>query len=235
MNKQLLVKIGNVAVWHFVGASTLFFKSGMNVDADGAPKAYGPNRIGLDNLGNAGHPGDWWALATDTGKHDGTPLIQGPDDPAPGFYISTTALGDHTLPYSDPKRYVDATVIPYIVLPGHKHGSPLSSKLKLGDFALVANGKSGRHSYAIYADVGPVHQIGEGSIALAQAIGIGSDPRKGNGAHDIVYVVFPGSGDGRPKSCAEIGQKGRSSFQAWGGFARLGQCFPEYSCTLPKS
>jgi hypothetical protein len=234
MNKQVLARIGHVEVWHFLGASTFFFKSGLSVDADGAPKAYGPNGTGLDELANAGHPGNWWALVTDTGNSSGTPLVQGPRDPAPGYYISTTSLENHSLSHSDPKRYVDASTVPYVVLPGHKHGSALSPKLKLGDLALVVNGNSGRYSYAIYADVGPPHQIGEGSIALAQALGVGCNPRTGNGARDIIYIVFPGSGNGHPKSVAEINTGGRTCFQNWGGFTRLGQCFPEHASKLPK-
>jgi hypothetical protein len=235
MEKQVLAKIGHVEVWHYPSASTFFFKSGLNVDADGSPRAYGPNGSGLDDLASAGHPGHWWALVTDTGKPSGTPLIQGPRDPAPGFYISTTSLENHSLPHRDPHRYVDASVVPYFVLPGHhKHGTVLSSKLKLGDMALVFNGQNGLYSYAIFADVGPVGQIGEGSIALAQAVGTGADPKRGNCARDIVYVVFPGSGNGHSKTANEIQAIGRSSFQAWGAFTRLGQCFPEYASKLPK-
>ena len=55
-------------------------------DADGDPRAYHPKGSppGLDYLANAGHPGNWWALATDNGKPNGRPIIQGPNDPAPG-------------------------------------------------------------------------------------------------------------------------------------------------------
>ena len=34
--------------------------AGMTVDGDGAPNCYSPNHaIGLDDLGNAGHEGNW--------------------------------------------------------------------------------------------------------------------------------------------------------------------------------
>jgi hypothetical protein len=235
MDKTVLATIGNVVVWHFAGASTFFFRSGLEIDADGSPNAYGPNGKGLDNLANAGRKGNWWALVTDSGKPTGNPVIQGPGDPAPGFYVSTTALADPSLrDERNPKKYVDAAVVPYIVLPGHHQGSHLSSKLRLGDVALVTDGKTGRFAYVIYADIGPQNQLGEGSIALAQALGVGSDPKRGNGARDIVYVVFPGSGNGRPKTPYEIQATGRLCFQAWGGFKRLAQCFPEYTSTFPK-
>ena len=48
--------------------SAFFYEAGMMIDADGAPEAYNPdNKSGLDYLGNAGTPGNWWALVTDTG------------------------------------------------------------------------------------------------------------------------------------------------------------------------
>src|ERR1700761_3886663 len=58
--------------------------SQVDIDADGAngqvspPPAYAPAGWGetLDNLGDAGHPGDWWALATDNGRPSGKPLEQ---------------------------------------------------------------------------------------------------------------------------------------------------------------
>ena len=83
--------------------------------ADGAPNAYHPDNSGLDDLSNAGTPGRWEGLAKDA---DGEPIIQGPNDPFPGYYVSATALADRTKPVNDPTRYVDASKIPFIVLPG---------------------------------------------------------------------------------------------------------------------
>src|ERR1041385_3104569 len=77
--------------------SVFFYESGLMIDADGAYRAYHPDdKPGLDNLGNAGRPGNWWALVTDNGEPSGNPIIQGASDPAPGFYISTTSLEDPT-------------------------------------------------------------------------------------------------------------------------------------------
>ena len=73
--------------------SAFFYESGMMIDADGGYHAYHPdNKSGLDYLGNAGKPGNWWALVTDDGKPSGNPVVQSSSDPAPGFYISTTSL-----------------------------------------------------------------------------------------------------------------------------------------------
>jgi hypothetical protein len=114
-------------------------RSGLGYRCNGAFRAYHPtNRLGLDTVVHAGHPGNWWALATDTGETNGHPVLQGKHDPAPGYYVSITSLYDATnLNERDPRRYVDAAKIPYVVLPpvGLKHA-------KLGDFATVVNLKN---------------------------------------------------------------------------------------------
>jgi hypothetical protein len=176
-NKTKMFTLANHPVWKWNGLSTVFYKSGMTIDADGAPKAYHPkpdDSKGLDALENAGEPGNWWALVTDNGKPSGNPVIQKAGDPAPGFYISMTALEDTSKARTDPRRYVDSSQIPYIVLPGNH-----SAGAKLGDLAVVFNGENGRIANAIYADIGPSNKIGEGSVALAEVLGIPSSPRTG--------------------------------------------------------
>lgn len=109
------------------------------MDADGAFRAYHPdNRLGLDAIQHAGYPGNWWALATDNGKPSGHPVVQGKTDPAPGYYVSMTALFHPGNPNEhDPRRFVDAASIPYVVLPpaGLKHANlgtlPLSSTVEM--------------------------------------------------------------------------------------------------------
>src|SRR5688572_6747027 len=70
--------------------SVIVFKAKLSVDADGSPRAYGPANSGLDNTANAGSTGNWWGVVTDNGNKNGTPVLQGEDDPNPGMYISTT-------------------------------------------------------------------------------------------------------------------------------------------------
>src|SRR5437870_13337515 len=99
--------------------SALFYETGMMIDADGGYHAYNPDhKSGLDYLGNAGKPGNWWALVTDNGKPSGNPLIQTTSDPAPGCYISTTSLQDSSVDRADPRRYVHAESRNSFVLPG---------------------------------------------------------------------------------------------------------------------
>ncbi|MCC6979187.1 MAG: glycoside hydrolase family 75 protein [Candidatus Melainabacteria bacterium] len=89
--------------------------------------------------------------------------------------------------------YVNAETVPYFVLPGgqYKHLG-----IKLGDIAAVRY--NGKVAFAVFADVGPRHKLGEGSIALAQELGIPASPRTGGVRGGVEYMVFPGSGNGTP-------------------------------------
>jgi|SRR5579872_65083 len=208
----------DIPIWHVTGDTAFFYEAGMTIDADGAPNAYHPDNIGLDDLANAGSAGNWYGLAKDA---DGEPFIQGPNDPFPGYYVSATALSDRTKAVNDPTRYVDASKIPFIVLPG---GMARAIGARPGDFAVVFNQRNGHSSYAIFGDVGPSDRIGEGSVALAENLGIRSDARNGGARRGILFLVFPGSGNGRPRSIEEINSEGEKLLQAWGGTSQLAAC-----------
>ena len=199
----------DIPIGHLPGNSAFFYESGMTIDADGAPNAYHPDNSGIDDLGNAGAPGIWEGLAKDA---QGEPFIQGPDDPFPGYYVSETALADRSKAINDPARYVDASKIPFIVLPG---GLARQIGARVGDYAVVFNERNGRSSYAIFGDVGPHDRLGEGSIALAENLGIRSDARNGGTWRGVLYMVFPGSGEGRPKTVDEINANGQNLLRAW--------------------
>jgi hypothetical protein len=194
--------------------TTVEFNAGMMVDADGALRAYHPDDAsGLDRLEHAGAPGNRWGLVTP----DGEPVVQGEDDPAPGFYVSQTSLADPTKEPDDPQRYVDALVVPYLAL------QPVFVRefgCRLGDFAWVTRTEVGgavHESAAIFADVAAPHlPVGEGSIALAERLGIPSSPRRGGTYRDSVrYVLFCGSGNGLPRTTAEIDAEGARLAAAW--------------------
>jgi Fungal chitosanase of glycosyl hydrolase group 75 len=198
------------------------YQSGMAVDADGAYRAYNPdNRLGLDSIENAGHPGNWWALATDTGNPNGRPVIQGRDDPAPGYYVSMTSLYDSSIADEhNPRRFVDAATIPYVVLPpeGFRHA-------KLGDFATVVNIGNGEIAGGIVADESaPDLPMGEGSMALAKMLGVDSNPRTGGTGKGIAYIIYPGSGNGKPRPSNQIAEISRAYFIKWGGLSDLQSC-----------
>jgi len=208
----------DIPIGRLSGNTAFFYESGMTIDADGAPNAYHPDNSGLDDLANAGTPGRWEGLAKDA---DGKPFIQGPDDPFPGYYVSATALADRSKPVNDPTRYVDASRIPFVVLPG---GMARQLGARPGDFATVFNQRNGKSSYAIFGDVGPYDRIGEGSVALAENLGIRSDARNGGARRGILYLVFPGSGNGKPRTIEEINAEGQKLLQEWEGSVSPGDC-----------
>jgi hypothetical protein len=207
-----------VPIWHLPDSPVFFFSAGMTIDADGSPNAYGPDDTGLDELTNAGIPGHWDGVIQD---ENGNPVVQGPEDPFPGFYVSCTSLVDRSKKRTDPSRYVDASKIPYIVLPG---SLARDAGAHLGDFAAVMNVRDHKTAYAIFADVGT---LGEGSVALADNLGIWSNARQGGRRAGVFYVVFPGSGNGQPRTGEEINTETEKVFREWGGPAQLASCASE--------
>ncbi len=207
--REWLADIGGHAVYRMQDA--VCYRCDLAIDADGAPRAYHPtdDTLALDFLAN-GYP---WGIVI----IDGTPVVQGPHDPAPGFYVSTTSLVDSTRPLRDPRRYVDSTQIPYVVVPKTLLGP---DQIHLGDLAVVIDVVTSRQAYAIIADVGPADTIGEGSIALASSLGLRKSPKHGGAAADLVYVLLPGTGSGKPLSVAEINARAERAFTAWGGAQR---------------
>jgi hypothetical protein len=218
-NKTEVLQVADVPVWQVEDDGSILFVSKMAVSADGAPDAYHLGDQGSDYRANAGSPGNWWAVVTDDGTRRGTPVVQGEESPFPGYYVSTTALFDPSYKRRDPRRYVDARSVPYFVLPMDR-----AVGAQLGDVGMVYNPHSCQLSPAIYADVGPTNAIGEGSIRLAENLGIASSPRTGGISDGIVFIVFPGSGNRRPMTALEIEALSTNLFEDWGGYARLQSC-----------
>lgn len=224
LEKEPIMEIEGVTAWKIPGESAFFYKAKMDIDADGAPNAYHPTDIGLDNLKNAkNNQGEWVAIVVNS---EGKPVVQGPEDPFLGYYISTTSLQDRTKKVTDPRRYVDYSKIPYIVLPARL---AKGTGTRLGDFVTVINTKNRKIFNAVYADQGPGNKLGEGSMALAEALGIPSNPRTGGTGKEkyLIYIVFPGSGDAQPQSLEDINLKGSKLFQKWGGMSRVEAIFSE--------
>ena len=203
--RKVIATINRTEVMYDSLTNVLHWTAGMNIDADGSPRAYHPvSDSGADALANAGHAGNWWGIVTD--KY-GKPLIQGKDDPAPGFYISCTALVDRTKNDTDCARYVNADSIPYVVIPAN---AEIRRYARMGDIARVKNLRNGKSSYAICADVGPKDKIGEGSVFLAQQLGINASPRTGGVRDSVSCTIFIGSGNGQPRTRAVIDSIGRA-------------------------
>jgi len=186
------------------------FSAGATLDGDGAngqfgqPPCYAPASYHgptLDVIGNAGHPGNWYGVVTDTGDETGTPIVQKATDPCPGAYISATSLhlldeNGQRLPASSPFKYVDSATVPFIVVP------PMIVKgvagIVLGCRCVVTNSRTGKSTEAVVADTGPHDHLGEISVACAKAIGVPTGtthPANGGGASSptINYQLFPGT------------------------------------------
>jgi hypothetical protein len=203
-------------------SSAVLFEAGLAIDADGAPNAYGPHDKGLDLTVHARGRKGWAGVLADDRGH---PVLQ-KRGPYRGYYVSTTSLEDASISSdANPKKYVDARKIPYIVLP-----TDVAARfgIRLGDFAVVSSQRNGRfaYAYAIYADVGPSGKLGEGSIALAKALGLPSNPRGGSVEDGVRFLVFPGSGrgPGKLRTLKEINRSAARLYKTWGGSKRLREC-----------
>jgi hypothetical protein len=170
---------------------------------------------GLDFIANAGSAKTgWYGILTDS---KGIPLIQGPTDPNPGYYISPTSLKDPTKAVADPTRYVNSETEPYIAIP---RNFPKDHNARLGDVALVYYNKTGQYCAAVVADIGPLgdSKAGEGSIALAKALGIPANPKKGGTDQGVTYVVFKNSNQGWPRANADIATQVSGFLDTYGPF-----------------
>lgn len=167
----------------------------MDVDVDGAPRAYGPpGSDALDDLRNAHSMGVLSApvvgyLTDDDPAH--RPIVQGPNDPAPGYYVSQTAYEDESVDDErNPRRYVDATKISYVVL--GKAARRLGARL--GDFVAVYSKRTHHSAFGIVGDSGNPSGD-EGSLHLLQALGYPFRNGKTYAVEDAEIVIrfYPGS------------------------------------------
>ena len=165
----------------------------MDVDVDGAPNAYGPPDMEtLDILldAHSRNRADEPIVGYLTDEH-GRPILQGPDDPFPGYYISQTAFADvGNQNERDPRRYVDARNINYVVRgnKARRHGA------KVGDFVAVYSKRTEKSVFAIVGDTGnPTGD--EGSLHLLQDLGYPFHDGKNESVErrEIVIRFYPNS------------------------------------------
>ena len=221
-----------MAAWMTYNAVDLFRPAGstaytyktarMEIDADGAPNAYHPDdHSGLDDPRNAGFPNGGWkdVLVADPGN-PAKPFVQ-PAGPTAGFFVSMTALQGAGA-VTDPKKYVDAVQIPYLVFPANFHA--LKGTGTTGDFVMAKNLNNGKVCAGIVADIGPAADpLGEVSVALVAALGgVNPNPRNGAGKPPgpYRYVVFPRSHKAPkwPLTAAQVDQEAQGLLAAAGGW-----------------
>ncbi len=141
----------------------------MDVDVDGAPNAYGPpGKQALDVLLDAHYlnRADKEIVGYLTDEHN-RPIRQGRNDPFPGYYISQTAFADiGNQNERDPRRYVDARNINYVV----RGDAARRRGARVGDFVSVYSKRTRKSVFAIVGDTGnPTGD--EGSLHLLQDLG----------------------------------------------------------------
>lgn len=142
--------------------------------------------------------------------------IQSAGAPAPGYYMSTTALIDPRWRDTDARRYFDAAALPGFVLPG-RGLSPW--RVQLGDVALVQFGE--RRVWAQAFDVGPAGHMLELSIAACLALGIPDCARSGGTEKGVSITILPGSRKWfgpvvKPQPVDEINRAGIAAARAVG-------------------
>ncbi len=165
----------------------------MNVDVDGAPDAYGPPRKEtLDILENAHYlnRNNEKIVGYLVDEHS-RPILQGPNDPCPGYYISQTAFTDlENQNERDPRRYVDARKINYVV-----RGNVARRRgVKIGDFVSVYSKRTRKGVFAIVGDTGnPTGD--EGSLHLLQDLGYPFHDGKNDAVEkpEVVIRFYPNS------------------------------------------
>lgn len=205
------------------------------IDADGAPKAYHRNdAVALDNLFNAGQPGNWWALATnakDCGPK-GKPVVQKKSDPAPGYYVVMTSMVDDAIDdCRKQQKYVDANKILYVAL--SQKIRAFNYEANKGALALVLNTRTGKRAFAVFVDQAPDYGFGEGSIALGKALGLDPDPKTGGtDVRENIFVVFKDE-MGFTRNGSDIETEARAAFDAWGGEAKLADCTTAIKAAAP--
>src|ERR1039458_6681858 len=182
----------------------------MDVDVDGAPNAYGPtDKETLDTLLDAHYlnRADQPIVGYLTDEH-GRPILQGPNDPFPGYYISQTAFADvENQNERDPRRYVDARNINYVVRGNRarRHG------VKVGDFVSVYSKRTHKSVFGIVGDTGNPSG-NEGSLHLLQDLGYPFRDGKNESVEkrEIVIRFYPNSNPEHRFSFTQGEQIGRA-------------------------
>lgn len=159
----------------------------MDVDVDGAPNAYGPpGKPALDSLDHAHYldrpENEVVGYITDRHHH---PILQGPNDPFPGYYISQTTFSDpNNENEHDPRSYVDATQINYVV----RGKAARRRGVQVGDFVAVYSRRTHKSVFAIVGDTGNPSGD-EGSLHLLNDLGYPFHNGRDDAVEDPEIVV----------------------------------------------
>lgn len=176
----------------------VWWTAGADIDGDGANgqsggvACYRPDNKGLDYTLNAYDPAGtnladrWPGLVV----VDGQRILQGPMDPDPGAYISTTAYQIAGYDVTDYRRYLDSLAIRFICIPPQVR--EFTSGIAMGCRAVLTIAGLPPVECMV-GDVEPRNKIAEISMAAALALNLPYSPRNGGTSEaKITYQVFPG-------------------------------------------
>ncbi len=164
---------------------------------------------------------------------DGLPVVQKEGDPLPGdAFVTTTWVNIPGAALGTQRRYVDATAIPYVVIPGKFRAL---KNIPDGAVAAVYRPITGKIAFAVFGDTGGA--LNEASVRLHEDLGgkpirvIRGVRRATNNIDDQVIVVILPKTIAVPRTDAtawraDIATKGADALKAWGGEARLKACKP---------
>jgi hypothetical protein len=200
------------------------WQSGVIIDADGANEAYRLDNQGLDDIKNAKCSDGSWCGAVTKNPRDkfSDPVVQGPNDPAPGFLVSPTSLFDPAFTLTDPRRYLDASTRPYFAICPELRAR---FHVDFGDLGVLLY--DGNLVGMIGGDGCPHSHYGEVSIASAVGVGLSGSPRIGGADSGATFVIFPDSAKSPkwPRAVVEYQQAAMDRFDTWGGKAAVQQIF----------
>ena len=161
----------------------------------------------------------------------GRPVVQAKGDPLPdAAFVTITRLTIPGTPAGAQRHYVDASEIPYVVLPP---AYAASHHLKPADLVAVYRPSTGRVAYGVYGDC---CALGEASVRLH--VDLGADPivampdgtrRAKRGIGDrVVFVALTGAHTTPTLDAqawrAEIKTKGEVALKALGGVDAIKAC-----------
>lgn len=174
-----------------------------------------------------------WQRDTTLGRDVPCTIASGP---FAGYFVSQTALlANRNAGICDQSRYLDALSVNAIVLPRQANWRSQGVVTDGGDLAAVVDAETGRVAFALVGDTGPKAAIGEGSVALAAALGGVAVPADATFAdmkalkrERVATVIFPTRDvprltDGQFTQ-ADIDRLGREALAAFGGPERLRAC-----------
>lgn len=166
--------------WYWAGlyAATKAFAEANNLTIDTRARL----RSGRPDKVVAGDP--------QSGLANKYPVIQGSQDPAPGYYVSTTGqVFDASFDQWEQNRYWNAAASPYCVWATEWQNR--ATGVDLGDFGLAIRNSTGTSSEFAFRDTGTNYNVGESSRKLCRTLVPTPDGQAVYNEDYVSFMVFP--------------------------------------------